>query len=278
MPQNPVPFKVRDLRRKEKSFIDDDYINGWAKHLRPAATAVYISLCRHADKEQQCFPATKLIAEEHGITRRTVQEKTRLLEKWNIIKKKRVRKKSGTWLNTTYFLLDKTEWHKPPWEKTSHSPTMGKKQHHHGKSFPTKVTHIKDTHISINNTKRITSTEYGNKDVNSLLTHLKEKLNLPMLDGSDKENRRYCWLAIKKFGGVDKVRALVDTASQDKFWSTNLASFKKLYYNGVSIISKTKIFKDRRPQKQVIITSARPTPVESELARRKLAEMKEKTR
>jgi len=145
MPAKPIPFKVRDLRRKEKSFIDDDYINGWAKHLRPTTTAVYISLCRHADKEQSCFPAHSLIAREHGINRRTVQEKVKLLEEHNIIRRKKIRRKDGTWLNTTYFLVDKSEW-KQPREKNSHGSSMGKKLHSHGKILPTKVSHKKDTH------------------------------------------------------------------------------------------------------------------------------------
>jgi len=158
MPQKPLPFKIRDLRKKEKFSVDDAYVNGWAKYLKPAATAVYLSLCRHVDKEQQCFPATELIAREHGMTRRTVQEKTKLLEKCNIIKKVRIRQKNGKWLNTTYFLIDKSEWINP-WEKTSHGSSMGKKQHSHGKLFPTKDTHKKVTH---NNT--ITAEAVVNKN------------------------------------------------------------------------------------------------------------------
>lgn len=78
---------------------------------------------------------------------------------------------------------------------------------------------------------------FGNKDVNFLIEYLKEKLQLPMLDGSRKQNGKFCWLALKKFGGVDKVKMLIDVTAQDKFWSTKITSFQQLYYKGVQIIS-----------------------------------------
>lgn len=104
-------FKVRDLRRKEKFPIDDDYINGYARKLDPYATAVYLSLCRHADSEtQRCFPSMERIAEQHNIGRRTVVKKIELLKKHNLIRKERERKKDGTFGKNIYFLLDKTKW------------------------------------------------------------------------------------------------------------------------------------------------------------------------
>lgn len=82
--------------------------------------------------------------------------------------------------------------------------------------------------------------EYGNKDINFLISYLKEKLVLPLLDGTVKQNRQYAHLILNKFGGVDKVKLLIDATVQDDFWSTKITSFKQLYYNGVQIISKTR--------------------------------------
>ena len=81
---------------------------------------------------------------------------------------------------------------------------------------------------------------YGNKDINFLIKYLKEKLELPILDGSVKQNRRYCWLSLKKFGGKEKMKLLIDTTSKDNFWKTKITSFQQLYYKGVQIISKTR--------------------------------------
>ena len=81
---------------------------------------------------------------------------------------------------------------------------------------------------------------YGNNDINFLTSYLKEKLALPMLDGTNKKNRWYCQLLLKKFGGVNKIRLLIDAASVDKFWSTKITSFSQLYYKGVQIMSDTR--------------------------------------
>ena len=77
---------IRDIRRKEKFQIDDAYLNGYARHCGPMATLVYLSLCRHANSEQQCFPSKKLIGEELNIGERSVYNGLKTLEEWNIIK------------------------------------------------------------------------------------------------------------------------------------------------------------------------------------------------
>jgi len=139
-------FKVRDLRIKEKFFLDDAYVNGWAKYLKPSALAVYVPLCRHADKEQSAFPNQKTIAKEHGICVRTVKSKIKLLQSWNIIRLEKVRSKRGKWLNNTYYLLDKSQWKKP---SANFAPGLprGKKQPNQGQPLPPKDSHLKVTHI-----------------------------------------------------------------------------------------------------------------------------------
>lgn len=138
----PRPFKVRDFREKHFHLVDDVYLNGYAKHFDPHTTAVYLSLCRHADKDQLCFPSQRLIAKEHNIGERTVRDKLELLEKWNIIQREKGRNKVGKWLNTTYILLDKSLWKKP-----SANVADGRKLPSHRQELPIKDTHKKDTHI-----------------------------------------------------------------------------------------------------------------------------------
>lgn len=145
MPLKPIPFKVRDFRNKGFFVIDDAYLNGYAKYLTPSITVIYLSLCRHANKEQSCFPAQKLIAEEHGITERTVRRCLNKLVELRIIKVVRKRSVKGKWLRNTYFLLDKSVWglptgHQCPMEnqRTSKTKTRGHQR-------PIKDTHIKDT-------------------------------------------------------------------------------------------------------------------------------------
>jgi len=142
---NTKPFRVRDLRIKEKFFLDDAYVNGWSRYLDPSALAVYVSLCRHADKDQSAFPAEGTIAKEHGLCEKTVGSKIKLLKEWNIIRVERTRSENGKWLRNTYFLVDKSEWVKPE-VKITDGLTTGKKFQNHRQQLPTKDTHLKATH------------------------------------------------------------------------------------------------------------------------------------
>jgi hypothetical protein len=123
----------------------------------------------------------------------------------------------------------------PPSEKHTPPPI--------GKTDPTINTNTIDNLINNDNTSVLSQAKpaiYGNGEINSLIDYLKEKLGLPMLDGSGKQNRRYCWLAIKKFGGVGKMKLLIDAVSQNDFWKTKITSFQSLYYKAVRIISETR--------------------------------------
>ena len=104
---------------------------------------------------------------------------------------------------------------------------------HNTKETITKVTNY-------NNTNSITKQSFGNGDVNYLISYFKEKLQLPLLDGSQEENRRYAWLAIKKFGDKDKVALVIDATNRNEFWRNKITSFKLLYYKAVQIVSETR--------------------------------------
>jgi DNA-binding transcriptional regulator GbsR (MarR family) len=117
--------KIRDLR--EKYFqVDDEYLNGYARLCGINATGVYLSMCRHANKQQICFPSKKLIAEELDISQRSVYTAIKKLEEWGIIGvREQGRKKNGSYKVKVYTLLDKTTWkHKP-----QANGAVGKKRH-----------------------------------------------------------------------------------------------------------------------------------------------------
>lgn len=230
-----IPIKIRDIRKKEFFVVDDEYLNGFAKHFDSTTSLVYICLCRHVDKDQIAFPSHTYMAKKLGISRRTVSKKVKILEENNLIKRKKIRRKNGRWLNTTYTLLDKSQW-KKPWEKSSHGKAMGNKRHSHGKNFPTKDTHKKDTHILVG--VPTNKKEFGNPQINETISYFKKTMKLPALDDSIKKNRQYAHLLLKKFNGIDGVKKLIDYASEDDFWQNKLTSLVKLYYKGVQIISK----------------------------------------
>lgn len=139
-------FQVRDFREKGFFMVDNIYVNGYAKKLGPHATAVYLSLCRHADKEQRCFPSQDLISEELGMHRRTVIRKLKLLEEWNMIKKEKHRADKGKYVNNIYYLLDKSEWKTIPCDTESHGQPCDREYENHVTQSHTKETNKKDTH------------------------------------------------------------------------------------------------------------------------------------
>ena len=116
-------FIVRDLRQKEKFVINDAYLDSYARVLGITASAVYMSLCRHANRNQECFPSQELIAREHNISPRSVKRAIQRLKEANMILIRRERLSHGRGRNNVYVLLDR------------------------GQESPTKETHKKDTHI-----------------------------------------------------------------------------------------------------------------------------------
>jgi hypothetical protein len=95
------------------------------------------------------------------------------------------------------------------------------------------------------------TTEGGNPDINFLLSLLKKE-NHGMLDGPEKENRRYCYLLLSKFGYKDDphkarngAQAIIAAATADSFHSKNATNFKYLYYNAMKIIQS---IKSRQPK------------------------------
>lgn len=107
-------FKVRDKRNKGWFFIDNEYLNGYAKIFGAVGTAIYVSLCRHADENNQtCFPSQELIGEELNIGTTTVKKYLKLFQKHRLIDIERHKdEKTKEWLSNIYSLLDRSEWQK----------------------------------------------------------------------------------------------------------------------------------------------------------------------
>lgn len=106
-------FKIRDLRQKEQFIIDDVYLDRYAKIFGPSGTVVYISLCRRANKQQSCWPSEIKIANDHGMTDRTVRKYIKIFADARLIRIGHERTQSGKWPHNIYYLLDKSEWKKP---------------------------------------------------------------------------------------------------------------------------------------------------------------------
>jgi hypothetical protein len=144
-------FEIRDLRKKDKFVIDDEYLNGYAKLCGINATGVYVSLCRHANKQQTCFPSKELLANELNISERSVYSALKKLEEWNIIKtQSQGRKDNGSFKNNIYTLLDKSLWKNKPQANNADGticlPPQANNDISRRHVVPNKETHIKETH------------------------------------------------------------------------------------------------------------------------------------
>ena len=140
-------FRVRDRRDKGWFWVDNDYLNGYARFFGGIGTSVYLALCRHAHiKDQVCFPSQRTIAEELGIGERTVRDYIKQLEKYKFIKVERPKDpRTKKRLANTYILLDKSEWVKPKARVASGSGARVASTHRQG--LPPKETNVKETNF-----------------------------------------------------------------------------------------------------------------------------------
>lgn len=133
-------FEVRDRRAKERFYLDDLYLNGYAKKCGIYATGVYVSLCRHSNLEQKCWPSIRKIAEELDISQTQTRRAIKILEDHKIITKERLGKK----LTNRYWLLNKSEWSDGTLTDSPDRTLNTSPQDTH--PLPDRTLHSKDTH------------------------------------------------------------------------------------------------------------------------------------
>ena len=111
----PKNLKIRDKRNRGWFYLDNEYLNGYAKIFGGIGTAIYVSLCRHADAESQsAYPSQELIAKELNIAPRTIRKYIKMFEEWGLLHIEREKAKDGKWLTNVYYLLDKSCWKSKP--------------------------------------------------------------------------------------------------------------------------------------------------------------------
>ncbi|MCX6758996.1 MAG: helix-turn-helix domain-containing protein [Candidatus Nealsonbacteria bacterium] len=100
-----ILFKVRDKRKEHRYYIDNEFLNGYAKNVGVYGQSVYMALCRHA-KDETCFPSLKHLAIELGISIASAERGIKKLKACNII----VVERRGKTQSNVYWLLDRSEW------------------------------------------------------------------------------------------------------------------------------------------------------------------------
>ena len=222
-------FEVRDIRNSDWYWIQRKIYEEYTSKIGVIGLALYNAYCSYANQKGKCYPSHKIISNKLKISRQTIIKYNKILEKNNLIKIENRQKENlpnliylVKLINTLVNDVDK------PCQRRLH-----KQEPYNNNKYN-------------NDTKVSQKVEFGNKDINDLTHLLKAEYDIKLLDGSEKENRRFCWLALKKFkrSGVE---AIIKIGARDKFWKTKITGFKTLYYNGVKIASVL-----REKQQQVV--------------------------
>lgn len=213
-------IEIRDNRQKDWFWLDNEYLNGYARHLGASCTVVYLSLCRHAHNETQtCFPSMKLIAEENGISTRTVIRAIKTLEEWGIINVIRSRKDDGTQDKNIYTLLSKSSWKDKPSDNKSHGDRVTISHEPSDKNDKNRVTPEPHNYTHINKTNVTKLTEF---DV--FWSIYPKKLQ--------KVNARKKWEKIKPETQEKIIEHLKERVGKDRQWNQGYIPHPTTFLNG----------------------------------------------
>lgn len=134
------------------------------------------------------------------------------------------------------FQKDYTRWRELP--KMVTVTKNGKKVTKNGGHKRNYTNNILTKDKSLVNTETKVSA-YGKPEINKIISYLKERLSLPILDGSEQNNRRYAQLLLKKAkNSLDGIIGLINITAEDDWYKNNITSVKNLYYNAARIMAR----------------------------------------
>lgn len=203
-----------------------------------------------------CFAAKETLGEYMGMSKQSIHNLLNTLIDKGLIEKDEDTK----WLRTTNKWYQAVIIEKVKFTSKESIPTVKKVYSEQSKKFtPDSKESLHNNNIDkdIDNIstkvesetvpeKSLLKESFGNNDINNLLNSLKEK-NGGFIDGSEKENRQYCWLLLQKLKykedkerAVTTVSQIIEASQESPFHSKMATSFKYLYYNFVKIASEKK--------------------------------------
>lgn len=112
---NDGRINIRD-NRPPFLMVYNDLYDRYGAQLGPYGLAVYMALCRHANRESECWPSFATIAKEIGASRRKVIYEIQKMERLHIIDVERKPYKAST-----FVLLDTSAPYAPP-TSAPHAP------------------------------------------------------------------------------------------------------------------------------------------------------------
>ena len=237
-------FKDKSEDRKYLTITPNIIINGYSA----IESGVYTYIKKRAGENGQFFETAFNTAKTLKISKPTYLKIRNTLEKDNRIKFVGW-KKGKTHPIKIYEIVDIWKENINQYENKRKVKNTTTSQKERSKILPLERSKIdtqkknpleEEPNISKEIEKSKISPSYGNEDINYLIEKFQELTGLKKLDGSQKQNRRYCWLCLKKFGEKEKVEQLIKLAVKSDFHRVNLTSFKYIYYHAVKIVNEFK--------------------------------------
>jgi len=215
-----MSFTVRDRRNGDWYWIHKAVYTKYASKIGAIGLALYNAYCHYANSETSlAYPSVGRLCKDLSISKQTVFKYNEILEKYKLIKIESGggRKK----VNEVYLLKIKVN-------------LANKKVN----EVDTEQEYINKNKTLLGVPNKGETPSFGNENINKILEEIKESLNLPVLDGSVRANRRYAYNLLRKFKGVDGVLKLIRLAGQDEWYKNNITSTKDLYYSAIKIIAR----------------------------------------
>lgn len=231
--------KIRDTRNGDWLWVYNALIAD--PHLTPVDKNVYAGLASFAGYDK-VNPSFEQIAKSGAVSRRAVALSIKKLVKCGYLS---FEKGIGRGNPNEYFLLKKTKGcnlcTNSQVEERVQTTTIKGANDDKEKVQPLHSLKIENKdNIKILAKANSENAVYGNQDVNKVIESLKAEFELPTLDGSAAENRKYAWLAIKKCKSVNGVLKIIALAAADDFYGDKISNVKKLYYHMVEIVQKAR--------------------------------------
>ena len=241
-----MPIEIQDESGDRRYFtIVPNYI---LNHSTAIDQALYLQMKRLAGEDGRCFATQETLQRKLGVGKQTLKKSLDYLveHKWIEF----IGRTGGkTRPINTYKINDIWKLNSDHYEKISSEMEVSKKdKSQNGSKISSETTPIRRTNIKKNHiiSKDITEsgTIYGNQDINSLIEAFKKEFDLQVLDGSDRVNRRYAWLMLKKAKSLEVAVGIIKLAASDEFYADKISDFKGLYYKMVGIVQKARGKKD----------------------------------
>lgn len=184
-----------------------------------------------------CYASKNKLGEYLGVSEQTIHTLLRKLENRQLIQKneaKHLRTFDG-WFEAVQITDTKESL---VTLKKVESDTKESLVQHTKESLDNKDIYNKDnTNILTTNVVK----EFGNSDINEVIEYFKLKLELPILDGSVKQNRYATKrLLVKSKNNLEAVKKLIDCLAVDSFHAENASSITYLEKHAVAIMSRAR--------------------------------------